>query len=173
MPDSSFFMTVKDHSISGETFDLHLNEDWDCLETRPKLQPEKLGKYYKSEDYISHTDNKRNIFEWIYHLVRSLAVKHKVRLINSLQTSSKELLDVMTKSSVIRKSLNQTNALFSHCMTFIENAQTIDQKGRALLFLDALITSDNKGVRNQFITNLDKIVDELAKGRSLNKICRS
>lgn len=94
MSNSSFFLSVKDHSVSGETFKLYLNEELQCLETIPKLTEDKLANYYKSENYISHTDNKRNLFERLYHLVRSITLKQKVGLIDSLQTTTKELLDV-------------------------------------------------------------------------------
>ena len=54
------------------------------LETFPLPAPSELSKYYETEDYISHTDAKRNLFEKVYHLVRSYAIKNKISLINSL-----------------------------------------------------------------------------------------
>lgn len=64
------------------------------LETFPQPSEDKLGAYYKSEDYISHTDNKRNLFEKIYHFVKTIALKRKLRLINSFGFEGKALLDV-------------------------------------------------------------------------------
>ena len=88
------YLTVKDHSISGEEFQLLHNETLDLLETFPQPQGEKLSEYYKSEDYISHTDAKRNLFEKVYHLVRTISLKRKLKLINSFQSEEKTLLDV-------------------------------------------------------------------------------
>lgn len=77
-------ITVKDHSVSKEVFELHYNSEFDMLETSPLPSPSELSKYYDTEDYISHTNAKRNLFEKVYHLVRSYAIKTKVSLINSI-----------------------------------------------------------------------------------------
>jgi len=88
------FLTVKDYSVSGETFDLYLDETLDMLITHPQPSLENLGKYYESEDYISHTDNKRSLFEKLYHFIKSIALKNKLNLINSLQPQKGRILDV-------------------------------------------------------------------------------
>ena len=88
------YLRVKDHSVSGEEFQLIFNEDTEILETFPAPNKDQLSKYYKSEDYISHTDSMRNLFERVYHLIRSRALKKKLRLINSFGNESKQLLDV-------------------------------------------------------------------------------
>jgi len=88
------YLKVKDHSVSGEEFQLIFNEDTEILETFPAPNEDQLSKYYKSEDYISHTDSKRNLFERVYHIIRSRALKKKLRLINSFGNESKQLLDV-------------------------------------------------------------------------------
>ncbi len=85
---------VKDHSVSGEEFELIVNSEYGFLETTPQPSLEKLPSYYESEDYISHTDSKRNLFEKIYHLVRVISLKKKLKLINSFNTKNKNLLDV-------------------------------------------------------------------------------
>lgn len=88
------YIKVKDHSISKENFELIYNDDFEMLETFPQPQGEDLAEYYKSEDYISHTDGKRNLFEKIYHLVKNVALKRKLKLINSFANDSKSLLDI-------------------------------------------------------------------------------
>lgn len=88
------YLTVKDHSVSGEAFDLIKNSEFDILETSPQPKGDKLLDYYKSEDYISHTNTKRNLFEKAYHFVRQIALKRKLKLINSFQTQEKHLLDI-------------------------------------------------------------------------------
>jgi len=87
-------LTVKDHSVSGEEFKLRHNSELDLLETYPQPLAETLPQYYKSEDYISHTDSKRTIFEKAYHVVRNISLKRKLKLINSLPEGNKKLLDV-------------------------------------------------------------------------------
>jgi 2-polyprenyl-3-methyl-5-hydroxy-6-metoxy-1,4-benzoquinol methylase len=88
------FLNVKDYSVSNETFDLYYDETLDMLITHPQPSLENLGKYYESEDYISHTDNKRSLFEKLYHFVKSIALKNKLNLINSLQPNKGKILDI-------------------------------------------------------------------------------
>ncbi len=88
------FLTVKDYSVSQETFDLYYDETLDMLITHPQPGLENLGKYYESEDYISHTDNKRSLFEKLYHFIKSIALKNKLNLINSLQPNKGKILDI-------------------------------------------------------------------------------
>src|SRR3970282_850893 len=88
------FLTVKDHSVSKETFDLYNDETLDMLVTYPQPSLENLGKYYESVDYISHTDSKRSLFEKAYHFVKSIALKNKLNLINSLQPNKGWILDI-------------------------------------------------------------------------------
>lgn len=88
------FLTVKDHSVSKETFDLYHDQTMDMLVTYPQPSLENLGKYYESVDYISHTDSKRSLFEKAYHFVKSIALKNKLNLINSLQPNKGRILDI-------------------------------------------------------------------------------
>jgi SAM-dependent methyltransferase len=88
------FLTVKDHSVSKEAFDLYHDQTMDMLVTYPQPSLENLGKYYESVDYISHTDSKRSLFEKAYHFVKSIALKNKLNLINSLQPNKGRILDI-------------------------------------------------------------------------------
>jgi len=88
------FLTVKDHSVSKETFDLYHDQTMDMLITYPQPSLENLPKYYESVDYISHTDSKRSLFEKAYHFVKSIALKNKLNLINSLQPGKGRVLDI-------------------------------------------------------------------------------
>lgn len=88
------FLTVKDFSVSKETFDLYHDEALDMLITSPQPDENKLSAYYESEDYISHTDAKRSLFEKAYHFVKNIALKNKLDLINKLQHEKGSLLDI-------------------------------------------------------------------------------
>ncbi|WP_229724513.1 class I SAM-dependent methyltransferase [Winogradskyella forsetii] len=90
----STYLTLKDHSVSKEQFQLLHNKELDMLETYPQPEEEKLSDYYKSEDYISHTDTKRNLLEFAYHKVREISLTRKLKLINSFESESKTLLDM-------------------------------------------------------------------------------
>ena len=88
------FLTVKDHSVSKEIFELYHDETLDMLITSPQPALENLGRYYESEDYISHTDNKRSLFEKAYHFIKNIALKNKLNLVNSEQTHRGRILDI-------------------------------------------------------------------------------
>ncbi len=88
------FLTVKDYSVSKETFELYYDETLDMLITSPQPSLDNLGKYYESVDYISHTDSKRSLFEKAYHFVKSIALKNKLNLINSCNPNKGKLLDI-------------------------------------------------------------------------------
>ena len=92
----SHFITVKDNSVSSETFELYKDHMLDMLITTPQPADDELGRYYESDDYISHTDGKRSLFEKSYQFVKNIALKNKLKLINSLQSQKGELLDIGT-----------------------------------------------------------------------------
>ena len=88
------FITVKDFSVSGESFSLLLNDEYQILKTHPQPTLDKLGSYYEFEDYISHTDGKRTLFEKMYHFIKRKAIRDKVKLINSYQPVKGRILDI-------------------------------------------------------------------------------
>ena len=88
------YFTVKDYSVSGEEFELLLDEELQLLKTHPQPSPEKLGSYYESDDYISHTDGKRSLFEKLYHTVKQKALRDKIKLIEQFQPKKGKILDI-------------------------------------------------------------------------------
>ncbi|MFD2725796.1 class I SAM-dependent methyltransferase [Hyunsoonleella rubra] len=90
----NIYLRLRDHSVSGEEFELIKNSEYGFLETHPRPSEKRLAEYYESEDYISHTDSKRNLFEKVYHLVRAISLQKKLKLINSFPTEGKNLLDI-------------------------------------------------------------------------------
>ncbi|MBP2833837.1 class I SAM-dependent methyltransferase [Aquimarina sp. U1-2] len=88
------FITCKDHSVSGEEFKLLHDVEYDMLVTFPKPNDADLGTYYESDDYISHTDAKRSLFENMYQWIKSYALRKKVGLVSKLNNGPGELLDI-------------------------------------------------------------------------------
>lgn len=88
------YLTCKDHTVSGESFDLVWNKHQDILITNPKPSLEDLPNYYESEDYISHTDASKSLFDKAYQWVKKRMLSRKLQLINSFSTEEKTLLDV-------------------------------------------------------------------------------
>ena len=88
------FITVKDFSVSGESFSFVVKRGIPNFKTHPQPTLDKLGSYYEFEDYISHTDGKRTMFEKMYHFIKRKAIRDKVSLITSYQPLKGRILDI-------------------------------------------------------------------------------
>lgn len=89
----STYLTVKDHFLSKESFNLDLCDNCQLLFTNPRPILERIGDYYKSEEYVSHSSTKKGIVNRVYAKVRSYTLKKKIALLQEL-TPGKDLLDI-------------------------------------------------------------------------------
>lgn len=87
-------ISVKDYLVSGESFDLVYDPNLEFLKTIPQPKEEELSRYYESEDYISHTDEKRSLLSWLYQWVKKWSLQNKTNLILEQNNSVGSLLDV-------------------------------------------------------------------------------
>lgn len=87
-------MTVKDHSVSGEVFTLQYDAKYHMYSTTPKPSLEELPSYYESENYISHTDGKRSLFEQLYQLVKGITLSRKQKLLRKYHPHLGSVLDI-------------------------------------------------------------------------------
>lgn len=88
-------LTVKDHSVSGEDFAI-----WQCADCTLRFTQDvpteaAIAPYYKSPDYISHTNTSQGFINNAYQKVRKYTLKIKADLIKKY-TGKKagKLLDV-------------------------------------------------------------------------------
>ena len=86
------YLKIRDHSVSNEEFELVLDEGLRMLITRP--QPRDLDGYYRSEQYISHTDSNKSFIDKVYQAVKKYSLKKKERLISKYNPKGRCLLDV-------------------------------------------------------------------------------
>ncbi|WP_375579709.1 class I SAM-dependent methyltransferase [Marivirga tractuosa] len=87
-------LVVKDHSVSQESFNIMLCDNCNFQFTNPRPSEEEIGKYYQSEEYISHSDKANSPINFIYKLARKYALASKRKLINSVAKEKKgRLLD--------------------------------------------------------------------------------
>lgn len=136
------YLTVKDHSVSKETFGLHHDEKLDLLITFPKPTETELPSYYESEDYISHTDGKRTLFEKVYQYIKNIALKNKLDLINGLQPEKGNLLDIGAgtgdflavakqngwKITGIEPNEKAKNIAINKGISFVENSELLEKE---------------------------------------------
>ncbi|MGK7391920.1 MAG: class I SAM-dependent methyltransferase [Candidatus Cyclobacteriaceae bacterium M2_1C_046] len=83
---------VKDFSVSKEIFTICECENCKLLFTNPYPSAESIGPYYKSEEYISHTNKANTLVNILYKKVRNFTLQKKIRLVKNLNGTS--LLDV-------------------------------------------------------------------------------
>ena len=88
------YLKTKDFLVTEEEFNLLYDPETEMLITEPFPQLEILSKYYDSEKYISHTDNKKGFVSFLYQLVKKRALLKKTELIFSLNKEKGDLLDI-------------------------------------------------------------------------------
>lgn len=94
---SRHFLTCTDFFVSGEGFEIR-----ECIKcgfkfTANATDEENIGKYYQSEEYISHSDTSKGLINRLYKQVRYVMLARKSRLVKKatgLKTG--RILDVGT-----------------------------------------------------------------------------
>lgn len=84
---------LKDEFLTKEDF--HICECLSCglLYTMPRPSKEKIGAYYKSDEYYSHQENKKGFIPKLYEAIKKVNLKHKLKIAtNGLQVG--KLLDI-------------------------------------------------------------------------------
>ncbi|MBA9075946.1 MULTISPECIES: class I SAM-dependent methyltransferase [Rufibacter] len=89
--DFKNFLVVQDKSVSQESFVIVQCTNCQLKFTNPRPEEGSIGPYYASEAYISHSDTSKGLLNKTYRLVRSMAVKTKVDLVNRLGNKGKIL----------------------------------------------------------------------------------
>ena len=84
---------LKDEFLTKEDF--HICECLNCglLYTMPRPTKEKIGKYYKSQEYYSHQENNTGFIPRVYEAVKKVNLRHKYTLATKGLTVGK-LLDI-------------------------------------------------------------------------------
>ena len=91
----SFVLSAKDYTVSGESFEI-----WECKNCTLRFTQcvpgkEEIGKYYQSENYISHSDTSKGFINSLYHKVRKRTLIQKRKLIlKATGKSTGQILDV-------------------------------------------------------------------------------
>lgn len=88
------FLKLKDYFLTQEEFEILECEDCKLLFTNPCPAPDKIGNYYKSEDYLSHNEEKKSLFAKIYNKVKKINIKNKFKIAVSNQQSAISILDI-------------------------------------------------------------------------------
>ncbi len=88
-------LSAVDYTVSQKKFDI-----WECKDctlrfTQNVPDPDEIGAYYQSENYISHSDTNKGFINGVYHKVRNRTLVQKRRLIEkTTEKSTGSILDV-------------------------------------------------------------------------------
>lgn len=94
-PRISKALSATDHTVSGESFGI-----WQCAHccfrfTQDAPAAENIGRYYESEEYISHTEKKTGFVNHLYMYVRRITLRQKKNFVtNHTGLATGRLLDV-------------------------------------------------------------------------------
>jgi 2-polyprenyl-3-methyl-5-hydroxy-6-metoxy-1,4-benzoquinol methylase len=80
---------IKDYSVSKESFNIMICENCNFQFTNPRPDENEIGKYYQSDEYISHSDKANSPINFIYKLARKYALASKRKLINTIAKQKK------------------------------------------------------------------------------------
>ena len=87
--------SVKDYMVSDETFPIEECCNCKLRFTQDVPDAKSIQAYYKSENYISHTDSSKGFINKLYKWVRKRTLKHKRKLIEGVAGLRKgNILDV-------------------------------------------------------------------------------
>jgi 2-polyprenyl-3-methyl-5-hydroxy-6-metoxy-1,4-benzoquinol methylase len=82
------FISCIDHTVSRETFNIVECASCRFRFTNPRPDENEIGKYYQSDDYISHSGRSKGIIGFLYKIVRKVTMRNKLKLIQSISPSS-------------------------------------------------------------------------------------
>ncbi|HEY0298232.1 MAG TPA: class I SAM-dependent methyltransferase [Arachidicoccus sp.] len=72
---------AKDYTVSPEDFEIVQCKDCTLRFTQNVPDQQSIGKYYKSENYISHTNTSKGFINKMYQAVRRRTMKQKVKIV--------------------------------------------------------------------------------------------
>lgn len=82
--DLEVLFVVRDCLVTGDLFNVKKCMTCGFVFTSDPPDEKDISGYYKSEDYISHSDKKSNIADHAYHFARSIMLRKKYRLIRKV-----------------------------------------------------------------------------------------
>ena len=88
-------LSAKDYTVSGESFSIVACNNCTHLFTQNVAQQNEIGKYYASENYISHSDTQIGLVNKLYHSIRKRTLQSKKKLIErETEKSNGNILDI-------------------------------------------------------------------------------
>lgn len=89
----SDYLTITDYFLSGEQFAVQQCRECDFKFINPRPSFNEIHRYYRSDDYISHNSQKKNLISRAYRVAREYNLTSKLKLIKK-QGEVRSLLDI-------------------------------------------------------------------------------
>ncbi len=121
--------SAKDYTVSGEEFSVVACKNCTLLFTQNVAEQNDIGKYYASENYISHSDTQVGLVNKLYHSIRKRTLQSKKNLIESeTGRTSGNILDIGCGTGAFLHTM-KTNGWIS---TGLEPDETARAKAKSL-----------------------------------------
>ena len=106
--DIQYIFKAKDYTVSNELFPV-----WECKScsfrfTQDVPSQDAIGRYYQSENYISHSDTQEGLINKLYHSIRKITISSKTQLLKSVSgLSTGKVLDIGCGTGAFLHSMKQ------------------------------------------------------------------
>jgi 2-polyprenyl-3-methyl-5-hydroxy-6-metoxy-1,4-benzoquinol methylase len=102
--------SAKDYTVSNEVFTIAKCNDCTHLFTQNVASQNDIGKYYQSENYISHSDTQAGIINKLYHTVRKRTLAGKKNLVQK-ETGKQQgkILDIGCGTGAFLNTMKEAN----------------------------------------------------------------
>lgn len=90
----TIILSAKDYTVSHQTFQVMECQSCHLRFTNPRPKASEAGPYYKSENYISHSNTEKGFINQLYQRVRNITLKLKTNWIESEKKGDKNILDI-------------------------------------------------------------------------------
>ena len=84
-------LMCKDNTVSKETFSIVRCKKCLFKFTNPRPEAQAIGNYYKSEEYISHSDVNKGLFNKLYKIARYIMIGQKIKELGKTKGSVLEI----------------------------------------------------------------------------------
>lgn len=89
----SNFIKAEDHLLTHESFHIFQCHSCNFRFTQDVPPPGEIGKYYQSNDYISHSDTRKGLMNKLYHFGRNWMLMKKYTMVKKA-AKGRKLLDI-------------------------------------------------------------------------------
>ncbi len=140
------FLTCTDFFVSGEKFGIKACDSCGFKITENIEDEDNIGKYYESENYISHSNTTKGLVNSVYHSVRKYMLRRKRKLVEkSTKLKTGKILDVGTGTGFF---LNEMK-LKGWQVTGTEKSQDAREFSKKEFGLDTLETEELFKLKNE------------------------